>query len=177
MQAPKLQLPDHLESYNPPPEFIDNDKVKRFDSLRQVPQYDKFVEDRFERCVDLYLAPRYKRVKKVVQNPEALLPELPKPEELRPFPEIQSLVYEGHTDMIRKVSTDPTGKWAASASDDHSVRLWELETGRCTRVWVFDEEVNWVEWNPNPRLKYFSSRLPRKCFHYYATRIWYSRNK
>lgn len=151
LQAPKMRLPDHLESYNPPPEYL-SETTQRFNSLREVPAYENFLDERYERCVDLYLAPRYKRIKNVVTNPEAILPVLPKPEELRPYPEIQSLVLEGHTDLIRKVSLDPTGKWIASGGDDHTVRLWETETGRCTRIWTFEEQVNWVEWNPNPRL-------------------------
>jgi ribosome biogenesis protein ERB1 len=30
-----------------------------FSCLRHVPLYDKFIKERFERCLDLYLCPRY----------------------------------------------------------------------------------------------------------------------
>lgn len=76
--APKRTLPGHAESYNPPPEYLlderemkDWDKLKdtpwkrklhflpqRFDSLRKVPSYDRFIHERFNRCLDLYLCPR-----------------------------------------------------------------------------------------------------------------------
>jgi len=40
-----------------------------------------------------------------------LLPKLPNPKDLQPFPTILSIVYEGHTEKIRTLSIDPTGQW------------------------------------------------------------------
>lgn len=151
LQPPKLALPGHGDSYNPPAEYR-SDKNPGYESLRAVPRFDDALKDAFERCLDLYMAPRVQVVKKLIKDPDALLPELPKPEELRPFPEIQSLVFDGHTDIVRKISVDPTGKWLASASCDFTVRLWETDTGRCTRIWTFTDEIQWAEWNPNPKL-------------------------
>ena len=37
--------------------------LARFDSLRQVPAYERFVQERFHRCLDLYLCPRARRVR------------------------------------------------------------------------------------------------------------------
>ncbi len=48
-------------------------------------QYKDFINERFERCLDLYLHPRIQK-KKMNVDPEKLIPNLPKPEELRPFP-------------------------------------------------------------------------------------------
>lgn len=79
--APKLSLPGHDESYNPPAEYLltpeeerrwrDTDAEDRkrdfipqkYNSLRLVPGYSKFVHERFNRCLDLYLCPRTRRVK------------------------------------------------------------------------------------------------------------------
>lgn len=33
-------------------------------------------------------------------------------------------------------------------SMDGTVRIWEVETGRCLRVWEFGEAVKCVAWNP-----------------------------
>ena len=81
MPAPKLKLPTHAESYNPPAEYLFTEDEKRewqeadasdrktdyipqkFDSLRKVPGYSDFVQQRFERCLDLYLAPRMRKKK------------------------------------------------------------------------------------------------------------------
>nr|CCA15259.1 unknown putative [Albugo laibachii Nc14] len=38
-------------------------------------------------------------------------------------------VLEGHTQGVSDIAWSPTGAWIASASDDHSVRLWDSETG------------------------------------------------
>src|SRR5262249_8251384 len=31
----------------------------------------------------------------------------------------------GHTDWVRALATAPAGRWLASASDDHTVRIWD----------------------------------------------------
>lgn len=71
----KPKLPGHEESYNPPKEYVPTEEEKAgyellpeedrpkyipqsFDCLRHVPLYDKFIKERFERCLDLYLCPR-----------------------------------------------------------------------------------------------------------------------
>jgi ribosome biogenesis protein ERB1 len=79
--APKLPLPTHVESYNPPAEFLFTDDERRqweeteaeeraqnfvpakFDCLRHVPGYTRLVNERYERCMDLYLAPRQRKMK------------------------------------------------------------------------------------------------------------------
>jgi NACHT domain- and WD repeat-containing protein len=41
---------------------------------------------------------------------------------------------EGHTSWVKAVSMTPDGRRAVSGSDDHTVRVWDLETGECERV-------------------------------------------
>lgn len=165
--APKMALPGHAESYNPPPEYLPTKKEirdweeldpedrptnflpRKFDSLRDVPGYDDFIKERFERCLDLYLCPRTRR-KRLNIDPDSLIPKLPKPEELRPFPTNMTLEFIGHTDKIRSFSVDPRGQWLASGSDDGSVRLWEICSGRCFRQWQLGGVIESVVWNPNP---------------------------
>lgn len=78
--APQWSLPlpftvAHSESYNPPEEYLLSDAEKRawetadpadretnylpakFACLRRVPLYPAGVRERYERCLDLYLAP------------------------------------------------------------------------------------------------------------------------
>ena len=109
--APKNKLPGHKDSYHPSPEYlttIENDKqeeeektknnkliVKDFEKMRNVPAYPNFVSETFERCLDLYLCPRTTKIKLNI-NPESLVPRLPLPKELRPFPTTQSIAYIGH---------------------------------------------------------------------------------
>ncbi|MCJ1236181.1 Ribosome biogenesis protein erb1 [Varicellaria rhodocarpa] len=168
ISAPKLPPPGYDESYHPPPEYLpdpnerkaweeadDEDKEKEYlptnhDSLRKVPGYDKFLKEKFERCLDLYLAPRVRRNKLTI-DPESLLPKLPSPEELRPFPTTCATIFRGHEGRIRSLAIDPTGIWLASGGDDGVVRCWELLTGR--QVWSVklenSEAINAVRWRPN----------------------------
>lgn len=70
-----------------------------FDSLRQVPMYSHFIKERFERCLDLYLCPRGKK-NRINVDPQTLVPKLPKPQDLQPFPTTLLLRYTGHTGRV-----------------------------------------------------------------------------
>jgi ribosome biogenesis protein ERB1 len=153
IQSQKILPPGHGGSYNPPPEYVKDNPV--YQSLRNVPAYDNFVNEQYQRCLDLYLKPRALPRKKKI-DAEKLLPELPKPEELRPYPEIPSIIYEGHNDTVTKLSVDPSGKWLLTGCDDHVVRLFEVKTGRLVRSWVFEDVIHWVEWNPNTQINLFA---------------------
>ncbi|KAF2691193.1 BOP1NT-domain-containing protein [Lentithecium fluviatile CBS 122367] len=166
--APKLPPPGYDASYHPPPEYLpDNDEKAawlgadeedrekeylpaNYEALRKVPGYERFVKERFERSLDLYLAPRVRRNKLNI-DPESLLPKLPNPEDLKPFPTTCSAIFRGQEGRVRSVSFDPSGIFVASGGDDGYVRIWELLTGR--QVWnvkLSDEEaVDSVKWRPD----------------------------
>ena len=168
MPAPKLPPPGYAESYHPPPEYLpdrqekqawdeadEEDRDKDFlptdhSALRKVPGYARFVKEKFERCLDLYLAPRVRRSKLNI-DPESLLPKLPSPDELRPFPTVCATLYRGHKGRVRTVSIDPSGTFLASGGDDGTVRVWELLSGR--QLWSVrlssEEGVNAVKWRPS----------------------------
>ncbi|MCJ1482989.1 Ribosome biogenesis protein erb1 [Schaereria dolodes] len=165
--APKVPPPGYEESYHPPPEYLpdlsekkaweeadDEDRDKEFlprnhDALRKVPGYDRFLKEKFERCLDLYLAPRVRRSKLNI-DPESLLPKLPSPDELRPFPTTCATLFRGHEGRVRSLAIDPSGLWLASGGDDGTVKIWELLSGRL--IWsvklVSEEAVNVVRWRP-----------------------------
>ena len=167
MPAPKLPPPGFDESYHPPPEYLpdkkekeqweqadDEDREKDYlptdhSALRKVPGYARFVKEKFERCLDLYLAPRVRRTKLNI-DPESLLPKLPDPDELRPFPMRESERYVGHDGRVRSLSVSPFGDYLATGGDDGTVRVWTLSPAR--QVWMADfgsdEAVNAVRWRP-----------------------------
>ncbi|XP_014664354.1 PREDICTED: ribosome biogenesis protein bop1-A-like [Priapulus caudatus] len=167
--APKLMLPGHEESYNPPPEYLltpdeveawenqepETRKInfipKKYPHLRSVPAYTRFINDRFERCLDLYLCPRQRKMR-VHVRPEDLIPKLPKPRDLQPFPTICSIVYIGHEDFVRCISVEPTGQFFASGSDDRTIRIWEVATGRCLKTLQVEGTVKDISWCPNSNL-------------------------
>ena len=165
--APKQPPPGYEESYHPPPEYLPDDEERKewddidpddrnksflpkdHDSLRKVSGYERFVKEKFERCLDLYLAPRVRRNRPDI-DPESLLPKLPKPEELKPFPGVCATVYRGHLGRVRCLSVSFDGTMLASGGDDGTVRVWELLTGR--QLWSTklssEEAVAAVKWRP-----------------------------
>lgn len=138
--APKLSLPGHAESYNPPEEYLlDAEELKawedadpdtrpplplKFDCLRRVPQYSKLLQERFERCLDLYLCPRTIK-KRMNVDPKDLIPDLPKPSELHPYPQSCTITYVGHTRAIISSSILFNGQLLATGAKDKTVRMWE----------------------------------------------------
>lgn len=55
-------------------------------------------------------------------DPHQLVPKLPNPQDLQPFPTQESMVYRGHTDMVRCIDVDPTGQYLFSGSEDGCVK-------------------------------------------------------
>eukprot|EP00300_Choanocystis_sp_HF-7_P020323 c20566_g1_i2.p1 GENE.c20566_g1_i2~~c20566_g1_i2.p1 ORF type:complete len:735 (+),score=149.69 c20566_g1_i2:35-2239(+) len=183
--APKVKLPGHSESYNPPPEYLYTEAEKeawetmdpedrpinfipqKFSSLRHVPAYSSFVKERFDRCLDLYLCPRVEK-QKIHVDLESLVPKLPKPSELKPYPSTLSLLYSGHTQRIRSITTDPAGEWLCSGSDDCTVRIWEVSTTRCIRTLNLPARVDCVAWNPNPAVPIIAVAVKKQVYLYNA---------
>jgi ribosome biogenesis protein ERB1 len=181
--APKLAPPGYDLSYNPPPEYLPDEKEKeaweqaepeereknylpqKYDSLRKVPGYDQFVKERFERCLDLYLAPRIRKNRLNI-DPSSLLPKLPRPEELKPFPTVTSVEFAGHNGRVRSVAIDPTGVFMASGGDDGTVRIWELETGHQLDSIKLssDEPVDIVRWRPGKDAFVLSAAVAEDIF-------------
>ncbi|CAJ1402027.1 unnamed protein product [Effrenium voratum] len=165
LPAPKLALPGHAESYNPPSEYLFNEDEKKewedtfeeertlthvpqkFDALRRVPAFKDFIVERFKRCLDLYLVPRALKQRMNV-DPESLLPKLPSPKDLRPFPTHIAVAYEGHSGMVRAIAVEASGRYLATASSDETLRIWEVATGRPVRCLKFSSAVTAVAWNP-----------------------------
>ena len=149
LAMPKMELPTHKESYNPPTEYLLDEKEReewiaedpeerkddflpsKYPSLKMVPGYKEFVSERFERCRDLYWASR-KRVNRLNITPESLLPRIPDVEELRPFPTTKAIEYKGHPEgvRVRSMTVSPNGQWIVSGNDIGEVLLHEVSTGR-----------------------------------------------
>jgi ribosome biogenesis protein ERB1 len=181
IQAPKMPLPEHRESYNPPTEYLlspeeehdwnemdsedrpFNFLPKKHDALRKVGAYPRFIHERFERCLDLYLCPRTIKQKLNI-DPESLIPKLPNPKELKPYPSKLMMSFNGHNDRVRTLSVDPSGQWIASGSDDRTVRIWEIATGRNCRTFSFDDPIMSLSWNPNKSVSIVAVCCDQKVF-------------
>ncbi|KZC15138.1 Ribosome biogenesis protein BOP1 like protein [Dufourea novaeangliae] len=178
---PKRHLPGHAESYNPPPEYLfDKKEMKewnklqttpwkrklhfipqKYNSLREVPAYPKYIKERFQRCLDLYLCPRALKMRLTIE-PEALVPQLPSPKDLQPFPTTMAMVFKGHADMVRSISTEPIGQYIASGGDDMNLKIWEIATGRCVKTVPCNGVIRSVAWCPNQSLSLIAVAADKK---------------
>jgi WD40 repeat protein/RNase P subunit RPR2 len=60
----------------------------------------------------------------------------PKPKPVKPPEQAEPLAVlerklTGHTNWVKSVAVSPDGTWAASGSNDKTVKIWDLETGQC----------------------------------------------
>ncbi|EGO01742.1 hypothetical protein SERLA73DRAFT_49062 [Serpula lacrymans var. lacrymans S7.3] len=172
MPAPKPHLPTNAESYNPPEEYIPTKEEReqweateredrerdylpqKYSALRLVPAYDRFIQERFNRQLDLYLAPRIQR-KKLNIDPNSLLPKLPSPSSLKPFPNYKSLKFTHGKGRARCLSVSPDGAWVASGDEGGIVSLWEVNVGREVKRWKFDSKICAIEWSPRQDASFF----------------------
>jgi ribosome biogenesis protein ERB1 len=122
----------------------------KFEALRKVPLYQEMIREHFERCLDLYLCPRVLKKKVNVQDPSALIPELPQPSDLKPFPTTISIEYKFHTTCVRSISISPCGTYLASGDEDFNQIIWHVQTSRILRKYKLDNKViDCVEWCPS----------------------------
>lgn len=166
--APKRDLPNHVESYNPPEEYLLDDKEReeyekmdpedrpynflpqKFESLRKVPLYQDLIREHFERCLDLYLCPRVLKKKVNISDPQMLIPELPQPSDLKPFPTQLSIEYKFHKTCVRSISVSPCGNYLASGDEEGNVVIWHIQTTRIMRKYKMENNIiDSVEWNTN----------------------------
>ncbi|KAF7792802.1 hypothetical protein EIP86_003901 [Pleurotus ostreatoroseus] len=165
LPAPKPALPTHAESYNPPEEYLPTeDERKEWEAtdkedrerdflphkhaaLRHVPAYAQFIQERFSRQLDLYLAPRVQR-KKLQITPDSLIPKLPSPSSLKPFPVYRALSVAHEGGRARCVSVSPDGNWVASGDESGNLSLWEVLAGKVVKRWKFKGKIGAVEWCP-----------------------------
>lgn len=141
---PKIPLPTHSESYNPPEEYLLDEEEKQewlqtdpidrkmdylpqqFDCLRKVGSYENLIVERFRRCLQLYLFPRSVKLKMNV-DPESLYPKLPDINTLKPFPTRRSVEYR--VPSTRKLAVHSAGRWLALASED-TISICSVLNGR-----------------------------------------------
>ena len=77
-----------------------------------------------------------------------MIPKLPDPKDLQPFPTTLSIKYIGHEAKVTCISVDPQGRFLATGSHDNTARVWEISTGRQLKSWILDEPIESISWNP-----------------------------
>jgi len=88
-----------------------------------------------------------------ISDPAQLIPELPSPDDLKPFPTQVSIEYKFHQTPIRSISVSPCGNFLASADEDSNLVIWQVSSGRIMRKYKLPNKViDSVEWNPNKQI-------------------------
>ncbi|EKX73422.1 conserved hypothetical protein [Theileria equi strain WA] len=163
IEPPKIALPTHSESYNPPEEYLLTEEEKKewletapedrkvdyipqkHDCLRRVGVYENLIVERFRRCLQLYLCPRAIKLKMNV-DPESLYPKLPNVNELRPFPTKQSVEYR-LGDSAYKLAVDCTGRWI-SAVVNSKIYICDILSGRPFHCIKAFKDIQTILWHP-----------------------------
>lgn len=73
-------------------------------------------------CVATKLISKRRRHPQLTITPDDLVPKLPSPRDLQPFPTTEALLLRGHTGLVRSTDFDPTGQYIVSGGDDCTVR-------------------------------------------------------
>lgn len=138
IHAPRMPLPGHALSYT---SNAGEGSVKALRLLQG--NSEQMLQERFSRCLDLYMCPRGIRHKMVVEDATELLPTLPDPSALKPFPSTMSMDFAREDAIgtpVTSLSVDASsGQWLASAQGSR-VFLWEIASGQCLHQWTFQEE-------------------------------------
>lgn len=105
------------------------------------------VREHFERCLDLYMCPRMTKKKMNVTDPNSLIPELPSPNDLKPFPTNVSIDFKFHKTCVRSISVSQCGRYLASGDEENNVVVWDINSTRILRKYKLENSVtDCVEW-------------------------------
>ncbi len=100
-----------------------------FNKMRHIPFYDRLIQERFQRCLDLYLCPRIKK-KKLNIDPDSLIPKLPDPKLLKPFPTAVNILYNRHETALTAISVSPSGEYLCTGDQSGLIVIWETLSSR-----------------------------------------------
>lgn len=85
-------------------------------------------------------------------DPDSLIPKLPKPKDLQPFPMVEGLKFTEHKGEVKSISLSKTGQFLVSGCSKGEVKFWEVLTGKCYRSLQFEQEITKVSFFPSSNL-------------------------
>lgn len=99
------------------------------------------------------MCPRLLRKKVNVKDPTKLIPELPSPNDLKPFPSVLSIEYNFHKKGVRALAVSPNGLYLASGDEDSNLVIWHTRTSKIVRQYqMANKIIDAIAWNPDPTL-------------------------
>ena len=116
--------------------------------MRHIPFYDNLIQEKFQRCLDLYLCPRIKK-KKLNIDPDILIPKLPDPNTMKPFPVALNISYIGHNAPVLSLAVSPTGEYLATGDKNGHFIIWDVMSSRAMFSKQFPEEesIYCISWS------------------------------
>lgn len=167
--APRPPPPGTEESYNPPPEYLEDGQTAA-KSLRTIkPATRQYLTERYNRQVDLFEAVRRYTRDQFDGTSEQFLQQQLKAVaklKLRPYPTFCDIIIRAHIGRVNSVDISPNGRFLVSGGRDGLLRIFELRTGKLLRQVVlirharlgdtldkyYGNEINCVKFCPNDRV-------------------------
>ncbi len=87
------------------------------------------------------MCPRVLKKKVNVTDLSTLIPELPQPNDLKPFPSRVSIEFKKHKTCVRSISVSTCGNFLASADEDSQLIIWCTRTTRVLREYTLPNKV------------------------------------
>lgn len=80
-------------------------------------------------------------------DPDSLLPKLPDPSLLKPFPTNIGIVYEGHEAPVIALSVSTSGQFIATGDQIGWVIIWDVLSSRKLFTKQYSEPIHSVDWS------------------------------
>ena len=128
------------------------DKLLRLQSRYIADKVDILLEEGDSYTANLFAL---EALPKDLNNPDR--PYVPEAEyALRKSVNSRNAILKGHTDKVYSVAFSPDGKYIASASWDHTVKIWEVSSGTIVNTFTTDYDCNytWVSFSPDGKYVY-----------------------
>ncbi|MBN2105032.1 caspase family protein [bacterium] len=78
------------------------------------------------------------------------------------------VVQHGHSELVKKMAIGPNGRITVTASDDGTIKQWDIQTGKMLRTYIVNEkEFSAYDVVIDPKGKYIISPARRESYEYY----------
>lgn len=135
---PKPDAPDNDQSYN----FNNEGEI----SLRRVSRYEKLVEEQYERLLDIFQSARVIKKKQDISEKD-ILPEVPDPKDLKPFPTKDNIIHKSHGTSINTLCVESSGDYVFSGDIGGFVYFSDIMTSKVLLEVNIDDKIKSIQYN------------------------------